>query len=122
MEGQCKPYQIYHKGPIKVGVLGVGVELEGLVPNILYKNTRYFSPVEKANEIASILKFDEKCDYIVCLSHLGYQYKNKICDRVLARESKDIDLIIGGHTHTFLEKPTLEKKSDHGIISPLVAY
>lgn len=112
MNGICQPYKIYQKGPVKVGVLGVGVELEGLVPNVLYKNTRYLSPVEKANEIAAILKNDEKCDYIICLSHLGYQYKNKICDRSLAKESTYIDLIIGGHTHTFLEKPSLEKNKN----------
>lgn len=107
MHASCKPYQIYQKGAIKIGVLGVGVELEGLVPNVLYKETQYLPPIKRANEIAAILKNDEQCDYVICLSHLGYQYKNKVSDRVLAKESEYIDLIIGGHTHTFLDKPVL---------------
>ena len=61
--------------------------------------------------MSRILKENEHCDLIICLSHLGYEYKNinsKISDIKLARATKDIDLIIGGHTHTFLDKPTEE--------------
>lgn len=108
MNGQTKPYQIFKKGPIKIGVLGIGVELDGLVPAILYQKTRYNNPIEQAVKIATILKQEEKCDYVICLSHLGYKYEtNKVSDMVLAKESKNIDLIIGGHSHTFLEKPTI---------------
>ncbi|WMX14146.1 MULTISPECIES: bifunctional UDP-sugar hydrolase/5'-nucleotidase [unclassified Aureispira] len=108
MNGHTKPYQIFQKGPIKVGVLGVGVELEGLVPSPLYKKTRYTDPIKKANHYANILKNEEKCDYVICLSHLGYMYKtNKVSDVVLATSTQNIDLIIGGHTHTFLDKPTI---------------
>ena len=59
-----------------------------------------------------LLKQQEKCDLIICLSHIGYKYKdepNRICDCTLASQTKDIDLIIGGHTHTFLDKPTILK-------------
>ena len=65
--------------------------------------------------MTKILKHKEKCDLVICLSHLGYSYKNepnKISDVVLAKKTKDIDLIIGGHTHTFLNKPVIEKNSD----------
>lgn len=112
MNGHTKPYQVFQKGPIRVGVLGVGVELDGLVPEILYKDTRYSNPIELANKYATLLKEEEKCDYVVCLSHLGYSYKsNKVSDMVLAEMSKNIDLIIGGHTHTVLATPTIVSNS-----------
>ncbi|MCH2021051.1 MAG: metallophosphatase [Saprospiraceae bacterium] len=111
MNGHTIPYQVFQKGPIRVGVLGVGVELEGLVPSIMYKKTRYIHPLEPANKYATILKQELQCDYVICLSHLGYSYDKKMCDLVLAKQSKNIDLIIGGHTHTFLDKPTIIKNS-----------
>lgn len=108
LNGQVKPYQIVQKGPIRVGILGVGVELNGLVPQPLYGETQYLDPLVQANQYAAALKYDEGCDYVICLSHLGYEYSGaKVSDRVLAAQSKNIDLIIGGHTHTYLEQPTL---------------
>ncbi|WP_313807556.1 metallophosphatase, partial [Flavobacterium sp.] len=106
-----KPYKIFHKDGIKIGIFGLGVELNGLVDKKLYKETIYNNPVEIAQDITRILKETEKCDLIICLSHLGFQYQNepeKICDVLLARKTKNIDLIIGGHTHTFLDKPVIE--------------
>ncbi len=108
MNGKSRPYQIFEIDHLKVGVLGVGIELESLVPDKLYKATRYQNPVERVNHIASILKKDEKCDYIICLSHLGYKYRsNKIDDVKLANQSSHIDLILGGHTHTFMRAPEI---------------
>lgn len=105
MEPVAVPYKIFRKGGIKVGVLGVGIELNGLVPQNLYGATRYLDPVQKANETAALLR-RENCDLVICLSHLGYRYNsNKVSDQVLAKETENIDLIIGGHTHTFLEQP-----------------
>ena len=78
----------------------------------MYKETVYNNPVEIAREMSRILNEEENCDLVICLSHLGYHYKkeeNKICDLELAAKTKDIDLIIGGHTHTFLPKPTVTK-------------
>jgi len=99
-------YKIFNKDGIKIGVFGVGVELDGLVDKRLYKETIYHNPIEKANEVAQLLKEKEKCDLIICLSHLGYQYKtDKVSDLILAEKTKHIDLIIGGHTHTFLAQP-----------------
>jgi 5'-nucleotidase len=76
----------------------------------MYKETLYNNPVETAHDMVRILKKEQKCDLVICLSHLGYKYRdepNKICDLKLAELTQDIDLIIGGHTHTFLEKPTV---------------
>ena len=111
MENKTIPWQVFKKGKLKIGVLGVGIEMHGLVPDNLYKQTKYLDPIQKANETAERLKRNENCDMIICLSHLGYQYKssNKVSDEVLAKETELIDLIIGGHTHTFLDNPVVYK-------------
>ncbi len=109
-----KPYKTFVKDGIKIGVFGLGIELEGLVTKDLYKETVYLNPTEIAQDMSRILKEEEGCDLVICLSHLGYNYRNnpdKPSDLTLARATKDIDLIIGGHTHTFLPKPTIEKNS-----------
>lgn len=109
---KISPYKIYKKGPLKIGVLGVGIDLENLVDIKYTKGLIYNDPIVKANEIAATLKNEENCDYVICLSHLGYKYDtNKVSDMTLAERSKNIDLIIGGHTHTFLETPQIALNS-----------
>ncbi len=106
MNGKTLPYKVFKIEQMKIGVLGLGIELEGLVPKALYDQTRYLDPIANANRVAAILKNDEKCDYVICLSHLGYKYGDrKVSDINLAQNSRDIDLILGGHTHTFLDQP-----------------
>lgn len=115
LDGIVKPYKIFIKDGIKIGVFGLGVELDGLVDKKNYKETVYNDPVSVSQEMTRILKTQEKCDLIICLSHIGYAYKNdpdKISDLKLAAATRDIDLIIGGHTHTFLDKPTIVKNLD----------
>ncbi|WP_177735633.1 MULTISPECIES: metallophosphoesterase [Flavobacterium] len=115
LDGIVKPYKIFVKDGIKIGVFGLGVELQGLVDKKLYKETVYNDPVETAKEMTRILKHEKKCDLVICLSHIGFKYKDepdRICDVLLARRTKDIDLIIGGHTHTFLDKPVIETNAD----------
>lgn len=100
------PYHIVEKGPYKIGIIGLGIALEGLVPAKLYGNTKYLDPVKSANHYAALLKNKKHCDLVICLSHLGYNYKDqKISDKVLAPQSENIDIILGGHTHTFLKQP-----------------
>ena len=114
MQPYVKPYKIVYKDKIKVGVFGLGVGLQGLVDKANYKETIYNDPIEVATDMARILKIEQKCDLVICLSHLGFQYKNDpkmVSDIILAQKTKDIDLIIGGHTHTFLDKPIIEKNS-----------
>lgn len=115
LEGAVAPYKIFIKDGLKIGIFGLGIELSGLVDKKLYKETIYNNPIEVAQDMSRILKHEEKCDLVICLSHLGFIYANepqKISDIVLARTTKNIDLIIGGHTHTFLTKPYLEKNLD----------
>lgn len=115
LNGIVKPYKILEKDGLKIGIFGLGVELEGLVSPQLYKETVYLNPIEIAQDMATTLKEEKKCDLVICLSHLGFKYKDfpdKVCDVLLAQKTKNIDLIIGGHTHTFLEKPVIEKNLD----------
>lgn len=108
MDGHVLPHHTFLKDGIKIGVFGLGIELSGLVSDHLYKETKYLDPVEIAQDMTRILKEEKECDLVICLSHLGFDYRsNKISDIKLAEATKDIDLIIGGHTHTFLEKPEI---------------
>ncbi len=110
-----KPYKIIFKDGIKIGIFGLGVQLDGLVDKKLYKETVYNNPIEVAQDMTRILKEEKKCDLVICLSHLGFKYKDepeKPSDILLAQKTKNIDLIIGGHTHTFLDKPVIEKNSE----------
>ena len=112
LSGKTKAYHIFHKAGIKIGVFGIGVALKGLVPMDKYGNTRYLDPISTANKIASELK-SKSCDLVICLSHLGFEYENKNInsDRKLAAETQNIDIILGGHTHTFFDKPLVLKNS-----------
>jgi 5'-nucleotidase len=106
MEGKTKPYQIFKKDGIRIGIYGLGIELNGLVNQREYGNTKFLDPVENALKMEKFLKFDQKCDLVICLSHLGYKYKeNKVSDVLMAQKTYHTDLIIGGHTHTFLKTP-----------------
>ena len=105
MDNKVVPYKIFQKGALKIGVMGVGIELKGLVPDNLYGKTVYSNPVEAANLTGEVLR-KQGCDMIICLSHLGDKYDDdKVSDEILAKEAFDIDLIIGGHTHRFFEEP-----------------
>ena len=112
LSGKTKAYHIFHKAGIKIGVFGIGIALKGLVPMDKYGNTRYLDPISTANKIASELK-SKSCDLVICLSHLGFEYENKSInsDRKLAAETQNIDIILGGHTHTFFDKPLVLKNS-----------
>ncbi|WP_396180484.1 bifunctional metallophosphatase/5'-nucleotidase [Flavobacterium sp.] len=127
LNGIVKPYKTFIKEGIKIGVFGLGIQLEGLVDKKLYKETKYNNPIEVATDITKTLKETEKCDLIICLSHLGFDYKNekdKASDLKLAAATQDIDLIIGGHTHTFLDKPVIKtnKVGKQVVINQVGAY
>ena len=110
LKNKIKKYRVFVKDNIRIGVFGLGIELEGLVPEKLYDGIVYKDPIRNANYYSSLLKDKEKCNLVVCLSHLGLKYDtNKISDIEIAKKTKNIDVIIGGHTHTFLEKPILIK-------------
>lgn len=114
LKDKIKPYKIYNVAGVKVGVFGLGIGLKGLVSALNYGKTKYSNPLEKAAEMAYLLKKEKKCDLVICLSHLGFSYEDdQVSDIVLAKQSKNIDIIIGGHSHTFIDKPYTFKNSDN---------
>ncbi len=117
LSGKTKENLVLNKGGVKIGILGLGVELNGLVDKRNFEDTQYLDPIEKANHHAKLLKEDKSCDLVICLSHLGYEYESsKISDVSLAPKTDHIDLILGGHTHTLLEKPVeLRNKSEKKV-------
>jgi 5'-nucleotidase len=117
LKNDIKSYEIFDKNGLKIGVFGVGIDLNGLVPEKNFSGITYNNPIDIANIISKILKEDLKCDFVICLSHLGYKYENdKVSDEVLAQNTSNIDLILGGHTHTFFEKPLEYKNKEQKIV------
>jgi len=112
LSGKTKDYHIWDMGEIKIGLYGLGIELDGLVPEALYGDVRYQDPIMVAQRYEQLLANDMGCDYVICLSHLGYNYdSNTVSDVVVAQNTSMTDLIIGGHTHTFMYEPHVEKNS-----------
>ncbi|MFY9150639.1 MAG: metallophosphatase [Prolixibacteraceae bacterium] len=110
LAGQIQSYTIIKKNGLKIGIYGLGIELSGLVSSSNYGKTQYADPLITALKMERFLKKEHSCDLVICLSHLGYSYEHsKISDTTLAPQTKYTDLVIGGHTHTFLEKPAILK-------------
>ena len=108
--GVIQPYKIIEKGPVKIGVTGVSIDLVGIQGETNRGSFAYFDPVEKLQEQVNFLRRNKNCNAVVVLSHLGYQYSSeKIDDIKLAQITEGIDVILGGHTHTFLDEPTVVK-------------
>ncbi|OON69111.1 bifunctional metallophosphatase/5'-nucleotidase [Hymenobacter sp. CRA2] len=108
LKGRFQPYKVFEKQGVRIGVFGVGIEMAGLISDKNYGATKYLDPVAVAREQVQHLRGAEKCDLVICLSHLGYKYESsKVDDHKLATGAPGIDLIIGGHTHTFLDTPTV---------------
>ena len=126
LDGQTLPYKVFNKNGIKVGIFGVGIELAGLVGKKSYGETVYLNPVEIAQHYATFLRNEKKCDLVICLSHIGYDYKDnprKISDKILASQTDGINLILGGHTHTFLPEPqTFVNKSGKNVMVNQVGW
>jgi 5'-nucleotidase len=118
LAGKFPRWKIFKRSGIKVGVYGLGIEMKGLVAEKNYGNTIYNDPLKVALKMEKFLKEDQKCNLVVCLSHLGLRYQEtKVSDLVLAEETSMTDLIIGGHTHTYLEEPIIKKnKSGKEVI------
>ena len=126
LDGKTEKYKIFNKNGIRVGIFGVGIELDGLVGKKQYQETKYLDPVETAQHYADFLKKDKKCDLVICLSHIGYDFRdepNKISDKKLASKTDNIDLILGGHTHTFLPEPqSFTNKSGRNVLVNQVGF
>ena len=106
MEGVCKPWIIIHRNGVKIGVFALCPKLSGLVSNKNCQGVKYLDPAKVALETATMLKEKQKCDMVICISHLGWENYRAEDDLYMIKNSRNIDLVLGGHTHTFM--PTLE--------------
>lgn len=103
VEGLVKPYIVLKRKGVKIGVFGVSPELDGLVQKKSCKGVRFEDPVDAARRTVSILREKEHCDIVICLSHLGWD-DGRYGDKYFMAHTKGIDLVLGGHSHTFFEK------------------
>lgn len=111
-EGLVKPYIIIKRNGIKIGVFGVSPKLEGLVSPKNCVGVKYLDPAKVALETASMLKKEKKCDVVICLSHLGWKSNRGEDDQYMIAGSRDIDLVLGGHTHSYFKTLKYEKNMD----------
>lgn len=111
LEGLVKPYVILERKGVKIGVFGLGTQLEGMVASENYAGVVYEDPITAANRVADILKHREHCDLVVCLSHLGWQIDG-IDDSEVIPSTRDIDIVLGGHSHTYMEHPEVVKNAN----------
>jgi 5'-nucleotidase len=113
VEGLTEEYLILKRNGLKIGVIGLTVSPEGLVSKRNSDGMKYLNPIESANRTAQFLKEKKACDLIICLSHLGYYPNNDNAgDIALAKQSRNIDLILGGHTHSFFTEPVRQTNLD----------
>ena len=117
LEGLVKPYTTFNRNGLKIGVFGLAPKMEGLVQADKCEGVVYNDPIEAAQKMADLLKNEEGCDVVICLSHLGYQLKNAPCDEELAQKTNHIDAILGGHTHTFMKEPAVYLNKDGRNVS-----
>jgi 5'-nucleotidase len=103
-----KPWLIIQKGGLRIGVVSANIHPSGLITASHFKDIRWLDPIKTADSTAQWLKETKKCQLVICLSHLGYDRDNGLADdRRLAAESAYMDVILGGHTHTFMKQPVL---------------
>jgi 5'-nucleotidase len=110
LEGRVKPYVVKTVGGIRVGLFGLGVSPVALITPANFKGITYNDPVVSAREVVKTLRDKERCALVVCMSHLGYYANGQRGDSFVASQVDGIDFIAGGHTHTFMEIPVLQKQ------------
>ena len=116
--GKIKKSLVINKKNIRIGIYGLGINPSNLIPENLFGNTVFLDPLTTAQEMEDLLKHKEKCHLIICLSHLGYRYEHeqRLNDMTLAEKLFHTHLIIGGHTHTFMESPNIVRNAQDGKV------
>ena len=114
LEGQVKPYTVVERAGLRIGIFGLGPKLEGLVQMDKCEGVVYKDPVTAAQKTADDLRGKERCDVVICLSHLGFQLPGPedADDELLATQTRNIDAILGGHSHTNMDAPVFYKNAD----------
>ncbi len=116
------PHTIKQMGPIKVGIFGLGIDFESLVLPALHKGVSYNDPIIAAQKQVAYLR-NAGCNLVICLSHMGYRYRNdRVSDTALAQLVPGIDLILGGHTHSFLNAPDVYNHKEGSSVVHQVGF
>lgn len=102
VEGLVKPYVIIKRKGVRIGIFGLSPKLDGLVMASTCAGVRYSDPIKTANAVADNLKNEEKCDVVICLSHLGWDEAG-LNDMEMMAKTRNIDLVLGGHSHSYFK-------------------
>lgn len=111
LEELVKPYVVLERKGVRIGVLGVGAKMEGLVSRHNFEGVTYEDPIQAANRVTDILREEEHCDVVICLSHLGWGLQG-MNDEVFIRGTRGIDVVLGGHSHTYFAEPKFVENAD----------
>ena len=111
LEGLVKPYVILEREGLRIGVFGLSPQMDGLVSAENYKGVKFEDPVSAAERVVGLLRGQEHCDVVICLSHLGWDIEG-IDDVEVIPATRDIDVVLGGHSHTYFEHPEIVKNAD----------
>ena len=114
VEGTVKPWTIIKRDGVKIGLFALDPKLIGLVDTAKCQGVKYLDPVAKANEMAALLKA-KKCDLVICVSHLGWD-KVDMNDQIMIAGSRGIDLVLGGHSHTYMKQLEYVKDLDGKMV------
>ena len=102
LEGKVERYRVFHVKGVRIGVFGIDPKLKGLVDDKKIGGVEYLDPIATANEMAQLLRTREGCDVVICLSHLGWLERG-MSDQEMISHSRGIDLVLGGHSHTYFQ-------------------
>ena len=111
VEGLVKPYTIIKRNGLKIGLFGLSPQPKGLVDTTKFVGVKYLDPVETARRMAALLKTKKRCDVIICVSHLGWE-DEELTDQMLVLATRDIDIVLGGHSHTYMKTLRYVKNVD----------
>ena len=116
VEGLVKPYVVIRRSGVKIGVFGLSPKMKGLVSDKNCVGVKYLDPVKAAQKTADLLKNKEKCDLVVCISHLGWNIGGDD-DVLMMKNTRNIDIVLGGHSHSYFKQEKWVKNLD-GVSVP----
>lgn len=99
-----RPYVVLKRKGLRIGVFGLSPQPEGLIATENYAGITFRDPVEVTREVVQTLRTKEKCDLVICLSHLGWPAKDPLSDSNVFTQTEGVDLVLGGHSHTFMKE------------------
>ena len=106
-----KPYVVLKRGGMRIGIFGMLTDITKVVERTIADRLPKFDDVETADRWASYLKNEKKCDIVIALTHLGIENED-FMDQDLVRATRNIDLVVGGHSHTFIKDIVYENNID----------